>query len=646
MCGIVGIIGQEIQNKEKTIGQMVEKIFHRGPDDDGFFVDGSVALGMRRLAIIDLNTGRQPITTDDGKLIIFFNGEIYNYKELIPELVVKGYKFKTHSDTEVILLMFQEYGEKMLPMLRGMFVFCIYNIETKEVFLARDFFGIKPLYYLVDPSSAEALLPQNNIVAFSSEIKSFLSFPGFIPEVNDKAIINYLSFQYNPLEESFFKNVYKLPPAHFLKINAKTGETEIKKYWSFEFNQNENLDEEVVSRTVLDTVKDSVEHHMIADVPVGAFLYGGIDSSIITALMQEVRKNPVQGETLYRIKTFTVGFDTLTEGMESKETSDFLDTDHTEIKIGQDEYFKELSKAVYHFDEPIGDPSAIGLYFIAREARKHVKVVLSGEGADELFGGYNIYLAPFASARLKWIPKWILNTIVRTFDSLDLNFWGTNYLRRVNMKLEDWYFGQKYFNDSVFQRKEIEKLCLPMGDLPKGEKYMSKIYFGTSSLYKKGVDLSESTQMQYVDINTWLVGDILAKADKMTMAHSLELRVPFLDTKVAKLAASLPDGLKWRNGMTKYLLREAFKKIIPESTRNRKKLGFPVPIREWLTKDREDAYKTILENDYIKTHMDTNYIQNLIDQHTSKFEDNSRKIYLLLMLALWYNVFIKDAMPQ
>ena len=633
MCGIAGIIRQEIENKEKIIGQMVERINHRGPDDDGFFVDGFVGLGMRRLAIIDLNTGKQPITTEDGKLIIFFNGEIYNYKELREELLVKGYKFKTQGDTEVILNMFVEYGEKMLVRLRGMFAICIYNIETREVFLARDFFGIKPLYYLVN--SVDIRCPQGKIVAFSSEIKSFLDFPNFVPEVNDKAVINYLSFQYNPLTETFFKNVYKLPPAHFLKINAQTGDIEIKKYWSFEFNQmsRRHLDtnyEKEMSKAVFDTIKDSVEHHMISDVPVGAFLSGGVDSSIITTLMQEIR-----GEK--KVKTFTVGFDTLTEGVESKQTSDFLNTDHTEIKVGPEEYFDVLQKAVYHFDEPVADPSAIGIYFLAREARKYVKVILSGEGADELFGGYNIYLAPFAKQKLVWLPKWILNAVIKTFDFLGFDFWGTNYLRRVNMKLEDWYIG----NASVFNQKEINYLWKSDVHRVKREKPEIENDFILKKLYGEAHSLSDSTKMQYIDINTWLVGDILAKADKMTMAHSLELRVPFLDTHVADLARILPDKFKWRNGRTKYLLREAFKKVIPESTRNRKKLGFPTPIRDWLTNDRTDVYKTILENEYIKTHMDTDYVQNIIDKHLSKSTDNSRKMYLLLMLALWYNVFIK-----
>mgnify|MGYP001614322100 CR=1 FL=1 len=278
-----------------------------------------------------------------------------------------------------------------------------------------------------------------------------------------------------------------------------------------------------------------------------------------------------------------------------------------------------------HFDEPVADPSAIGLYFLAKEARKSVTVVLSGEGSDELFGGYNIYLEPFARRWISWIPRVILKFLA----SLPLR--GSNYAERGLSKLEDWYIG----NASVFKPNEIKELWLGQS--------MSKGIFDIRSVYKDVEGLSDSSKMQYIDLQTWLVGDILAKADKMTMAHSLELRVPFLDMEVAKLAATLPDRFKWRNGTTKYLLREAFKSVLPESTRKRKKLGFPTPIREWFTRDRGDLYKTILENEYIKSHFNTKNIEKLIEEHVTKSMDNSRKIYLLLQLAIWYNTFIKRA---
>src|SRR3990167_3540226 len=606
MCGITGILGKEIKDKDKSIRQMTNAISHRGPDDDGFFIDDYLGLGMRRLSIIDLAHGKQPITSFDDRFLIFFNGEIYNYKILREELKVKGKCFKTESDTEVVLSMFEVYGLQAFQYLRGMFVIAIYDKKEHKLILARDFFGIKPLYYLKK---------SNNIIAFSSEIKSFLALENFLPETNDAAVFNYISFQYNPLEETFFKNIFRLPPAHFLSIDLNTGVSEKKRYWQFEFKQDNSLNESKTAKKILAVMQDSVACHMIADVPVGSFLSGGIDSSIIATLMQKIRGGR-------KIKTFNVGFDSLSESMEAKETSIPLGTDHHEITIGPKEYFEVLPKAILHFDEPVADPSALGLYFLAKEAAKHVKVVLSGEGSDELFGGYNIYLEPFARNKIAWIPRSVLEFIV----NLPFNFRGKNYAERALLRLEDRYIG----NASVFNKKEVEKLW-------KG--HMSRM--NLDSLYQKVAGLSDSTKMQYIDLNTWLVGDILAKADKMTMAHSLELRVPFLDIEVARLAATLPDRFKWRSGATKYLLREAFKKVLPERVRKRKKLGFPTPVRNWFTKNRTDIYNAILENSYIKRHMDVRYIVQIIDDHTAKKSDNSRKVYLLLMLAIWYNTFIE-----
>ncbi len=610
MCGITGIIGS---SDTEVVKKMTDAISHRGPDDEGYYSDEEVSLGMRRLAIIDLERGKQPITSPDARFTIFFNGEIYNYKEIKKEL--GDYKFRTDSDTEVILAGFQKWGIEVLKHLRGMFVFCIYDRKAKKIFLARDFFGIKPLYYL---KSGE------RITAFSSEIKSFLVLPDFKPVVNDEAVFNYLSYQYNPLEETFVKNVFKLPPAHYLTIDLKTSVIEKKRYWQFKFEQNEMLDEKKTAQKILEVMENSVSHHLIADVPVGSFLSGGIDSSIIATLMQKIRGSTSTSlSTSKKIKTFTVGFQSFSEGKEARETADFLGTDHSEITVSPEEYFRSLPEVVWHFDEPVADPSAVGLYFLSKAAAKHVKVVLSGEGSDELFGGYNIYLAPLARAKMVWLPRFIL----KLFLKLPFKFFGKNYLHRVNMNLKDWYIG----NASIFKTEEIAQLW----------SIKSEKKFSLESIYKEINTASDSTQMQYIDIQTWLIGDILAKADKMTMAHSLELRVPFLDVEVAGLAATLPDRFKWHGGVTKYLLRQAFRKVLPESVRQRKKLGFPTPVKNWFTNDKTSLYKAILENSYIKSHMNTIYIQKLINDHLEKKADNSRKIYLLLMLAFWYNIFIE-----
>ncbi len=617
MCGITGITDRRMENREWALKRMCAAITHRGPDDDGFEVDDYAALAMRRLAIIDLEHGKQPIHSADGRYTIFFNGEIYNYKELKRELL--DYAYSTESDTEVILAGYVKWGaNEILSRLRGMFAFAIYDRAEKTVFIARDFFGIKPLYYW---------LHDGKIAAFSSEIKSFLALPDFKKEVNDAAVYNYLSFQYNPLKETFFKNVFKLLPGHSLTVDLESGKWQEKRYWQFEFTPAD-LDEEKTKREILETMKDSVAHHMIADVPVGSFLSGGVDASIIATLMQRIRGDKpasTRADSSTRggkIKTFTVGFGSVSEAVEARQTSDSLGTDHTEISVSSQEYFAALPKAVWHFDEPVADPSAIGLYFLAQEARKHVAVVLSGEGADELFGGYNIYLAPYASRRIAWLPKPVLKLLA----SLPLR--GRNYVERALTRVEDWYIG----NASIFKEAEVKKLWRG------GEEER----FSLEPIYAKVGEMSDSVKMQYVDIHTWLIGDILAKADKMTMAHSLELRVPFLDKEVASLASKLPDHFKWRGGVTKYLLREAFQKILPEGTRKRRKLGFPTPVREWFTADRQDVYDTILNNAYVKSRFNTQMIQKLIDDHTSKVADNSRKIYLLLMLAIWYNTFIEN----
>lgn len=611
MCGIVGVLGKDTKNKNNIIQKMNDIISHRGPDDDGFFIDDDLALAMRRLSIIDLSSGKQPIFSADGNSLIFFNGEIYNYKELREELINKGYTFKTKTDTEVIIHLYDLYGKSSLSKLRGMFAFCIYDKNLKKLFLARDQFGIKPLYYLKKDSK---------ILAFASEIKSLTVHPDFKKEVNDKAVFNYLKFQYNPLEETFFKNIFSLRPGSFIEVDMFSNSFSIDKYYNFSFLEKRESDFEKLKNKINATLEDSVSHHLIADVPVGSFLSGGVDSSIIAYLIKKV--------TNKKNKTFTMSFDISGEKEEAHQSSDFLETEHFDIVVSKDEYLKELPKVVWHFDEPVADPSAVGLYFLAKNARKEVKVVLSGEGADELFGGYNIYRAPLSYKYFSWFPK----SILRFFVGLPFEYFGKNFMKRSLFKLSDWYFGQKYFNKSVFQNEDLELLW-------KGQRDFYKINNIYDSVIEKRYEDSE--MMQIVDINTWLVGDILAKADKMTMAHSLELRVPFLDIEVAKVASSVKSDFKWQKGQTKYILRRAFEKLIPESTRLRKKLGFPVPLKDWLLSDCNFIYSEIVKNPYIKKNFNLEYIKKMFAQHISNSADNSRKIYILYLLAIWYNIFIE-----
>lgn len=607
MCGIAGVVHHNSTDARGILDEMLSRIVHRGPDDAGVFVDDEVAFGMRRLSIIDTEGGKQPISSEDGSLIIVFNGEIYNFKKLREELVASGHTFKTHTDTEVILHLYEEKGEAAVGELRGMFTFFIYDLKKGQMFVARDPFGIKPLYYIEKDGA---------VLALGSEIKSLLALPEYKKEINEEAIFHYLSYQYNPLRETFFKGIYQLPPASSMLIDLKTGKAKEKKYWQFDFAPDSEMLEEAGAKQAEEIMLDSVKHHLVSDVPVGAFLSGGVDSALIVGAIRKVHPN---GE----LKTFTIGAKGTNEFDEAREAAELLKTSHTEIVLDPDEYFRELPRIAYHFDEPVADPSAVALYFLAREASKHVKVVLSGEGADELFGGYNIYREPLSLAKFDRVPKFLRKALLLSL-KLPFEVRGMNFLRRYQQKLADRYIG----NAKVFSPRDAEAVW-------RGEMYER---MNLSKLYKEAQDCSDSTQMQYIDIHTWLPGDILAKADKMTMAHSLELRVPFLDKEVAAFARTIPDRLKFMNGATKYLLRQAAKAFVPPRTQVRRKLGFPVPLAGWL-RTRTDWQDKLLAHPFITSRFEMSIVKNLIDEHVAGTKDNARKIFVFLMLASWYDAY-------
>ncbi len=636
MCGIAGTLGKKAETT-KLIDRMVDVITHRGPDDRGTLITDSFAFGMRRLSIIDLSHGHQPIWNEDETVCVVFNGEIYNYRELRPELISLGHKFQTESDTEGLVHLYEQYGRDMLMKLRGMFGFCIYDKNKNELFIARDYFGIKPIYYRTEKVfNKKTKKEELTLVSFGSEIKSLLEDTSYTPKVNDKAVYNYLSFQYNPLEETMFEGIFKLPPGHYMKVNLQDGTFKIQEYWRYAFQdtaeesekklQTGSIVEDKLQKEIKEVVEDSVRHHMISDVPVGSFLSGGVDSGIIVSTMQDIRKKAKQPS----VSTFTIGFDHVSEHAEARQVSNMQKTDHTEISVDFNEYFKELPKIAWHFDEPVADPSAVALYFLAREARKKVKVVLSGEGADELFGGYNIYREPFATNVVQRLPSFVKTYILGPITKIPFEFYGINYIKRALTKLEDKYIG----NAHIFRQHELQNLYKEGVDL-------TGMKLDMSPFYKTVADQSDSRKMQHIDMNFWLPGDILAKADKMTMAHSLELRVPFLDIEVSKISAKIPDTLKYKDGATKYLLRKAFQSILPKETSTRKKLGFPTPIKNWLKERPDDVKKLILENTYIQNTFNISYIEQLFKEHLSGRKDRARRIYTLLMLSLWYNTFIQ-----
>ena len=604
MCGIVGFIDKS-KDKKKIIKDMADLIIHRGPDSDGYYVDDNIALGFRRLSIIDLGTGSQPIFNEEKDKVIIFNGEIYNYQIIKEDLLAKGHKFTTKADTEVILHGYEEYGEKILNKLRGMFSFVIYDIKTKELFGARDFFGIKPFYYYID----------DDVFMFGSEIKSFLGNPNFKKEFNKEMLPLYLSFQYSALENSFFKNVYKLKPGCYFKY--KDGKFKLEKYYNLELEPYEDRSFDDFKDGIRDLLNDSVEAHKVSDVEVGSFLSSGVDSSLI-ATISSVNK------------TFTVGWDNnnYSEIDYAKDLSKKIKVKNISKKISKSEYFEKFPMIQYYMDEPLADPSAIALYFVAEIASKHVKVCLSGEGADEIFGGYNIYQEPFTVSWYYKIP-FPIRKFIGVLATPFRNHSGFNFLIRGGKKIEDRYIGNAF----IFDTYEIDKVL----NYKSNKKYTDL----TKPYYKHCKNYDDVMKMQYIDFNFWLVGDILLKADKMSMANSLEVRVPYLDRVLVDYARHLPTKYKVNEKVTKYAFREVAKEVLDKKVANKKKLGFPVPIRVWLRE--EDTYN-LVKNTFLEgsEFFNTKYLIKLLDDHKNEKRDNSRKIWTIYTFLVWYKQYFND----
>lgn len=602
MCGIVGFIDKS-KNKKKIIKKMSDKIIHRGPDSEGFYLDDNVALAHRRLSIIDLSSGTQPMYNEDKSIVIVFNGEIYNYIELRAELKKKKHKFATQCDTEVLLHGYEEWGCELPKKLRGMFAFAIYDINKKEMFLARDNFGIKPLYYATF----------NDTFMFASEIKSLLEHPEFKKELNEDLIGPYLSFSFTPTEETFFKGVYRLEPGHYLLY--KEGKLINKRFYKLSF-PDKNMKYESAVEKISKVMQDSVNHHMLADVEVGSFLSSGIDSSYLVSLAKPD-------------KTYTVGYDInkYSEINLAKDLTDKLKITNKSKIISKEEYMEIIPKIMYHMDEPASDPAVVALYFVANLASKDLKVVLSGEGADEFFGGYNTYREEVDYSFYNKIPFGI-RRIISKLCSLLPEVRGINFLVRRGLTLEENYIGV----NKVFSEKESNKVLKKKRTIKNSDI--------TKPIFDEFKDESNIIKMQAIDINFWLIKDILQKADRMTMANSLEGRVPFVDKEVFKVASSLPFDYKVTKENTKVALREAAKKVIPNESYKKKKLGFPVPIREWMKDD--DVYKEVkktLCSDAGQKFFNTKYLIKLLDEHKNNKKDNYRKVWTVYCFLKWYEVY-------
>ena len=609
MCGFVGFTNK-INDASIVLGKMMDRIKHRGPDSDGKYVDEQIAMGFRRLSIIDLSDqGSQPIFNEDKSLVLTFNGEIYNYKDLREELVASGHKFYTQTDSEVLIHGYEQWGEDMLDKLRGMFAFVIFNKNTNEAFGARDFFGIKPLYYA---KLGETLM-------WGSEIKSFLDHPHFKKELNTDVLETYLTFQYSPTTETFFKNVYKLPAAHC--FTYKNGEMNVRRYWEVKFHADNGPSLEDWVNRISDTFKNSVEVHKFADVEVGSFLSSGVDSSYVAAVANVD-------------KTFTVGFgedEKYNEIGYAKEFSKYIHKENFSKVISPEEYWNSLSKIQYHMDEPLADPAAVALFFVCQIASEKVKAVLSGEGADEIFGGYNIYHNPADMASYFKIPRPIRKAVGAVADKLPHKH-GINYLIRGSKDLDERFIGNAY----IFSEKERKDILSIKTNAPDAMAI-------TKPFYDKVRDQDQVTQMQYIDLHLWMTGDILLKADKMSMAHSLELRVPFLDRKVMELAEQIPVKDRVTETETKYAMRLAALQACPPQTAKKKKLGFPVPIRVWL---KEDKYYNIVKDKFTSPQsaqfFHTDRLVQLLDDHRAGKYDYSRKIWTVFSFLVWYDVYFSD----
>ncbi|MBQ8915486.1 MAG: asparagine synthase (glutamine-hydrolyzing) [Clostridia bacterium] len=612
MCGFAGFTGN-IVNRAEVLRKMADRIIHRGPDMEGYHVGGegehdSIALGFRRLSIIDLADGAQPMYNEDGTVVSVFNGEIYNFMELRDELIAKGHVFKTRCDSEVVLHGYEEYGTALAGKLRGMFAIAVWDTRTNTLYGARDYFGIKPYYYTKTPSG----------LIFGSEIKSFLEHPDFRREVNPEALRPYLTFQYSAMEETFFKGTFKLPAAHW--FTYKNGEMHVERYWDVDFSKKTSLSYDESAAEIDRRVRESVAAHRISDVEVGAFLSGGVDSSYITACLMPD-------------DTFSVGFEStdgtarFDETTEAAELSKILDINNYCDMLTKERCLEAFADIQYHMDEPQSNPSSVPLYFLAKLAKEHVTVVLSGEGADEIYGGYEWYDETPTMKKYKKLPAPLRRLASKAAQGLPY-FKGHDFIIKGAGRPEDWFIGQAL----VFDEKEAYDILRPKYRVGPTAREVA------APIYDRVRDLSELEKKQYLDLNLWLPGDILLKADKMSMAHSLELRVPYLDRYVMEEAARYPASYKIAND-TKAVLRTAANKTLPDEWANRKKKGFPVPIVQWL---RDPAFaakvREAFESDVAAEYFDQDKLIGLL----SDVPHHRRKIWTAYTFLVWHKQFMGE----
>jgi asparagine synthase (glutamine-hydrolysing) len=628
MCGIAGFIDREgddanLREREILLDRMCRLIIHRGPDEQGTAIEGRAALGMRRLSIIDLKTGQQPIYNEDKDLLIIFNGEIYNYLELKRNLESRGYKFKTNSDTETILHAYEEFGERCVDHLRGMFAFAIWNKREESLFIARDRVGKKPLFYS---------LTEKGVFVFASEMKSLLLHPETRREIDLPAFDAYLTFGYVPEEFCIFKNVRKLQPGHFLVF--KNGKITTERYWDFNFEPAPEIlaEREYVAR-LRELIKESVGIRLISEVPLGAFLSGGVDSSTVVGMMSEVLEQPV--------KTFSIGFneDTFNELKYARIAAKHFRTDHHEFIVTPD-LVQIVDELVWHFDEPFADSSALPTFMVSKMAREFVTVVLSGDGGDELFAGYTRYATDQKRGIFSKLPAGLRRGIAAAAKQLPHGFFGKNFLYNASLDSVSRYI------DSVSHLNRLHKEKIYSTDFQAslngaagaGEKVFQRIAADAKSD-------SSLDRLLYLDSKTYLPSDILVKVDRMSMANSLEARVPLLDHKLIEFVSKIPASMKMHGFESKYIFRKAIRGLVPDEILDRPKQGFGVPINDWIN----DQLRTRIHGELgeprtlERGYFEKSYIKLLLDEHSRGRRDHSHTLWMLWMLELWHRRYIDRA---
>jgi asparagine synthase (glutamine-hydrolysing) len=627
MCGIAGYIAADgIAPDRRIAATMCDRIRHRGPDGFGYFVDGRVALGHRRLSIIDLSGGSQPLGNEDGSVQVVFNGEIYDYLELRRELIAKGHEFRTQSDTEVLVHLYEEAGERMAERLNGMFAFAIWDSRRQTLFLARDRFGKKPLYYTTAAPGAK--------LAFASELKALTVLPGFQPKVSARAVAEFLSLSYVPDPHTIYEGVWKLPPASWMSFGPdgmRQG-----RYWAPVFPEQREQDFGRSVDELRSVAHDAVARRMIADVPLGAFLSGGVDSGAVVAWMAECAPG--------NVKTFSIGFTDkrFDELKYARQVVERYHTDHREEVVTpliQD----TLDVLAKHFDEPFGDPSAIPMLYLARMTRQHVTVALSGDGADELFGGYRRYYFGALEERLREkMPRWFRRSALAfagryypKFDYLPQVFRARTMLQNLSRDIGDAYFtSMSSFRDDGLAAALSPELRRELGGFDPRESFRSR--FGAVS------HLHPLEQMLAVDYETYLPGDILVKADRATMAYSLEGRSPMLDYRLGELAFRLPPGWKIHGRERKHILKQAVQRDLPAELIHRPKMGFAPPLAMWFRTALKPAFQALVLNPEMEQFLSPGEARRLWGEHQSGIANHDRKLWNLLVLGCWHATHVRQ----